>query len=131
MGALQAIEPRYFEFINGRGHSAEATESKKAKPTIAELRKMSQDRAKAAWIGLALTAATQAVIFSAWMGTLSERVAAADRAIGELSQEQKTRAPIIYSIPSMQQSVAEIKSDVKDLKQMMLMNQPNKDGANH
>lgn len=96
-----------------------------SKPTIKELRKMAQDKIKAAWIGLALTVVIQAIILSAWVGSVAERVEQNNKKIEVVVGEQKVQANLVYGLPYLQQSVTEIKGDVKELKQLVLQGNNN------
>ncbi len=81
---------------------------------------MVKDRQRAAWVGLALTVLVQAILLSAWIGGISERVSDSTKKIEVLTIEQKTQGQLVYGMPYLQQSITEIKGDVKELKQLVI-----------
>jgi hypothetical protein len=97
-----------------------AVQPVKKKLSMEEGRSMIADKNRAVWLGLALTAVIQAVIFSGWIGALSERVSNNSDKMAAMLAEQKTQAQLVYAVPYVQQTVTEIKGDVKELKQLML-----------
>lgn len=88
--------------------------------SIAKLRRMVRDKNRVAWIGLALTIVVQAVIFSSWVGSLSERVTNTVEKVNLISAKQDTQAEKVSALPYIEANVNEIKGDVKDLKQLIL-----------
>lgn len=107
---------------NERGISRTIADSNEwqGEHTIQELRKMVRDRSKAAWIGLFATVVVQALTLAFWVGNIAMQVNNNTKKLDEFGADQKAQVPIVYSMPAIKESVNEIKSDVKELKTLLL-----------
>lgn len=103
-------------FIDVRGEDVSRSVATPTTRDWGRLRQMARYKSMAPWVGLFLGVLTQAIVFASWLGSMGTQVEVVKQELSDLRLKQETMAPGFYSLPSMKDSLLEIKGDLKELR---------------